>query len=163
MLALCKEKLTPDARFREAALAPNSKMGDVRDLLRNDAQTTRVLLADDDQDVCTLLEAVLAPYCEVTAVADAESALECLEAQPPFDIIISDYMLPGITGLEFVARVRRGGDERTPILMISGHGSLEVGDRAKAAGANAFLDKPFTLTQLKTTLGSLLQPHARIA
>lgn len=118
----------------------------------------RVLVADDDADVCALLRAVLAPLADVTAVADAEAALELIAEEPPFDAIISDFMLPGITGLEFVKRVR--DDEcasRVPILMISGHGACEVGERARAAGADAFLDKPFTLEQLRAVVRHLLR------
>ena len=118
----------------------------------------RVLIADDDDDVCALLRVVLEPFADVTTVADAESALEVLAQQPAFDAIISDFMLPGITGLEFVQRVRDDeGDARVPILIISGHGALEVGERARAAGADAFLDKPFTLTQLRDTVDTLLR------
>ncbi len=118
----------------------------------------RVLVADDDADICALLRAVLAPLADVTTVGDAESALELLAAQPPYDAIISDFMLPGITGLEFVKRVR--DDEHAshvPILMISGHGSWEVGERAREAGADAFLDKPFTLAQLRAAVRHLLR------
>jgi CheY-like chemotaxis protein len=115
------------------------------------------LVADDDDDVCALLRAVLAPIASVTTVGDAETALELLAEQPPYDAIISDFMLPGITGLEFVRRVRdHERVRRVPILMISGHGSLEVGERARAAGADAFLDKPFTLAQLRAVVHHLL-------
>ena len=123
----------------------------------------RALVADDDPDVCALLEVVLAPFADVTTVPDAESALALLATQA-FDVIVSDFMLPGISGLEFVARVR-GGEHAAavPILMISGHGALGVGERARAAGVDAFLDKPFTLAQLRATIGSLLFPRVRYA
>lgn len=115
----------------------------------------RALVADDDGDVCALLTLALKPVCDVTAVHDAEAALRLLADGNAFDVIISDFMLPGISGIEFVQRVRHGQAARTPILMISGHGQI-VCERARAAGADAFLDKPFTLSQLKTTLDSLL-------
>jgi CheY-like chemotaxis protein len=124
----------------------------------------RVLVADDDVDVCALLQIVLAPLARVTVVHDAESALNLLAVEKPYDVIISDFMLPGIDGLEFVERVRSGTHaERVPILMISGHGALGVGERARAAGADAFLDKPFTLSELRATIGSLLAPRVRFA
>ena len=125
----------------------------------------RVLVADDDDDVCALLRVVLEPLAHVTTVGDAESALEVIAAQPAFDAIISDFMLPGITGLEFVERVRVDESQaRVPILMISGHGALGVGERARAAGADAFLDKPFTLEQLRVTVSALLcGPRVRFA
>jgi CheY-like chemotaxis protein len=123
----------------------------------------RVLVADDDTAVCALLELVLAPIALVTTVNDAESALALLATEPPFDAIVSDFMLPGLDGIEFVRRVRSDEQEgHVPILMISGHGRL-VSDSAKAAGCDAFLDKPFTLAQLRATIGSLLAPKVRFA
>jgi CheY-like chemotaxis protein len=123
----------------------------------------RVLVADDDAAVCALLETVLAPLATITSVSDAEAALALLATEPPFDAIVSDYMLPGIDGVEFVRRVRcREREGRVPILMISGHGRL-VSDSAKAAGCDAFLDKPFTLAQLRATMVALLGPKARVA
>ena len=116
----------------------------------------RVLVADDAA-VCSLLALALRPYALVTAVHDAESALALL-AKEPFDAIISDFMLPGISGLEFVRRVRAGEavEKKTPILMISGHDRATIDLRAREAGADAFLNKPFTLAQLRHTIGFLL-------
>jgi CheY-like chemotaxis protein len=129
-----------------------------------DERPKRVLVADDDVDVCALLELVLAPLADVTTVHDAEAALSLLATQPAYDAIVSDFMLPGINGVEFVQRVRR--DEHVasvPILMISGHGELNVGAQARAAGVDAFLDKPFTLSQLRATIRKLLLPRVRFA
>jgi len=129
------------------------------DLFAGESQVRRrALVADDDGDVCALLTLVLAPVCDVTAVHDAEAALGLLADGVLFDVIISDFMLPGMSGLEFVQRVRRDRALRTPILMISGHGQI-VSDRARAAGADAFLDKTFTLSQLRATLSRLIESN----
>ncbi len=117
----------------------------------------RVLVADDDGDVCALLVAVLEPICDLTIVHDAETALRYLEADERYDAIVSDFMLPGITGVELVERIRgTESQSRVPILMISGHGALGIGKEATAAGADAFLDKPFTLAQLRNAVSALL-------
>jgi len=111
-----------------------------------------------------LLRVALRPLAEVTTVPDAEAALALLANDSAYDAIISDFMLPGISGLGFVERVRRERRSRVPILMISGHGALGIGDRARAAGVDAFLDKPFTLAQLRGTVVTLLsQNNARVA
>lgn len=133
----------------------------------------RVLIADDDADVCALLQVVLEPLCDLTVVHDAEAALRLIAEMPAYDAVVSDFMLPGLTGLEFVERVRRAEcdervrrsecDERVPILIISGHGSLGVGAAVRAAGADAFLDKPFTLAQLRAAVLALLAPQMRYA
>src|SRR5579875_1971283 len=118
----------------------------------------RVLVADDDPEICTLIKTILSkgPY-QVTLCNDAESALVHIQREGPYDILISDFMLPGISGIELIAQVRQtAATSRMPIVMISGHSNYAMDARAKAAGANAFLNKPFTLSQLRTTVQQLL-------
>jgi two-component system response regulator CpxR len=114
------------------------------------------LVADDDPAICMLIETVLrrGPY-ETTACADGESAMLAFDHEGPFDMMICDFMLPGITGLDLIERVRSRENGNLPILMISGHAS-QVMDRARHAGADAFLNKPFTLSQLRTAVANLL-------
>ena len=120
------------------------------------AALKRVLVADDDDAVCALLSRVLRPLALVTAVGDGEAAIAALN-RIRFDAIVSDYALPGMDGLALVRLVRAlTPAPPIPILMISAHGA-EVGDeRARAAGADAFLAKPFSLEQLRSALGKLL-------
>jgi CheY-like chemotaxis protein len=118
----------------------------------------RVLVADDDPEICTLIKTILGkgPY-EITACNDAESALMHIQRGQAFDLLISDFMLPGISGIELITQIRQHGPTaRLPIVMISGHSNYAMDARAKAAGANAFLDKPFTLAQLRTTVRQVL-------
>ena len=116
----------------------------------------RVLVADDDPAICTLIETVLrrGPY-EIRTCADGESAILAFERDGPFDMMICDFMLPGITGLDLIERVRSGDNARVPILLISGH-ATQIGERARVAGADAFLNKPFTLSQLRSAVATLL-------
>lgn len=126
----------------------------------------RVLIADDDPAICTLIETVLrkGPY-EIVIRNDAESALVALDREGRFDLIICDFMLPGISGIDLIERLR--ADERThavPILMVSGHTNYAMDGRAKTAGANLFLNKPFTISQLRTAVNALLSaPRAESA
>lgn len=118
----------------------------------------RVLIADDDPAICTLIDTVLrkGPY-DMQVCNDAESALVAIGREEPFDIIICDFMLPGISGLDLVERLRSTDKtRRTPILMISGHTNYAMDGRAKNAGANMFLNKPFTISQLRTAVNQLI-------
>ena len=120
--------------------------------------TWRVLVADDDPEICTLIKTILGkgPY-DVTVCHDAESALLRIQRDEPYDILISDFMLPGMSGIELISRVRQNAPtSRLPIVMISGHNNYAMDSRAKSVGANAFLNKPFTLSQLRTTVHQLL-------
>jgi two-component system phosphate regulon response regulator PhoB len=118
----------------------------------------RVLIADDDPAICMLIETILkkGPY-ETVSCSDAESALDTLAQQDPFDIIVCDFMLPGISGLDLIERVRADARTRSlPILMISGHTTYAMDGRAKNAGANLFLNKPFSVSQLRAAVESLI-------
>jgi CheY-like chemotaxis protein len=118
----------------------------------------RVLVADDDPEICTLIKTILGkgPY-DITLCQDAESALVHIQREEAYDILISDFMLPGISGIELITQVRQNAaTARMPIVMISGHSNYAMDARAKTAGANAFLNKPFTLSQLRTTVHQLL-------
>jgi CheY-like chemotaxis protein len=120
----------------------------------------RVLIADDDPAICTLIDTVLrkGPY-EMIMCNDAESALVAVDRQGPFDIIVCDFMLPGISGIDLIERLRAKESTRgVPILMISGHTNYAMDGRAKNAGANLFLNKPFTISQLRSAVNQLLSP-----
>jgi DNA-binding response OmpR family regulator len=123
----------------------------------------RVLIADDDPAICTLIDTVLrkGPY-EMIMCNDAESALVAVDRQGPFDIIICDFMLPGISGIDLVERLRsKEGTRGVPILMISGHTNYAMDGRAKNAGANLFLNKPFTISQLRSAVTTLLSESTK--
>src|SRR6202049_5137403 len=118
----------------------------------------RVRVADDDPEICTLIKTILArgPY-DVTLCEDAESALVHIQRDDPYDILISDFMMPGISGIELITQVRQHRPTpHMPIVMISGHNNYAMDERAKEAGANAFLNKPFTLAQLRSRVHQLL-------
>jgi CheY-like chemotaxis protein len=120
--------------------------------------TWRVLVADDDPVICTLIKAILGrgPY-DVTSCNDAESALVHIGKDEPYDILISDFMLPGISGIDLITQLRQNrAMSRMPVVMISGHNNYAMGERAREAGANAFLNKPFTAAQLRTIIQQLL-------
>jgi len=118
---------------------------------------TRVLLVDDDSDLCALVSTSLNSRCEVQVAHDAERALNLL-ANEPFDILITDYVLPGMDGLGLVERVRKCERlHELPVVVISGNAPArdEVDRRAIAAGADCFIPKPFTLQELRSTVHSL--------
>lgn len=128
-------------------------------------QTIRVLVADDDADMRTLMATVLRmPTYEVVLCGDAESALVRANDKKPYDVIVSDFMLPGMSGLELIQRLRSNPrTAKVPILMISAHTNYGMEDRAKAAGANHFLNKPFTLSQLRSALTGILASKSESA
>jgi ribonuclease P protein subunit RPR2 len=108
----------------------------------------RLLLVDDDPGLRALLRATLdAVDIEVEDAEDAPSAERAIGARRP-DAIVLDVNLPGVDGLTFCRRLkRRRGTREIPVVILSGSdgGSPEA---ASAAGADAYLGKPFSPLEL---------------
>jgi CheY-like chemotaxis protein len=98
------------------------------------------LIVDDDEATRGILDKALraAGATKVRAAEDAISAL-ALMAAAPADVVISDLMMPGMDGLEFVAALR-AAHAKAHILILTGYANMA--DQARAAGANAVLQKP---------------------
>ena len=87
---------------------------------------------------------------------DGKEALAKIAADSSIDLILCDWNMPNMTGIEFV-KVLRGSGNQTPIVMCTTEGSDAKVVEATGSGANGYLTKPFTPDQLKTKLGAFLQ------
>lgn len=87
---------------------------------------------------------------DVRVAESAEEGLALLDVFKP-DAVVLDFNLPGINGLEALSRIR-AFDQRLPVVMITGHGSVELAVEAMKAGARDFLTKPVALAKLKLLL-----------
>jgi DNA-binding NtrC family response regulator len=112
---------------------------------------TRVLLVDDDESFRRVQEYQLdsAGY-QVTSVADGEAALEAFR-EGLHDLVVTDVRMPGLDGLELLARVRAISPD-TPVVMITAQGTIETAVEAMKQGAFEFLTKPFPGEKLRLTL-----------
>lgn len=100
-----------------------------------------ILIIEDEPDIQELLRAYLedAGY-QTTVAGDGVAALERFGAQP-FDLVLLDLMLPGLTGEEFITRIRRG--RTMPIIVLSAKAGLEDKVNVLRLGADDFIPKPF--------------------
>jgi DNA-binding NtrC family response regulator len=114
-----------------------------------------VLVIDDEPVVTEAVRLVLrdAGY-SVAAALDAESGL-AHRALDTCRLVICDLMLPGHSGIEAL-RVMRERRPRLPIVMITGYATPEQAELARAAGATAFLPKPFDESELLTLVRHVL-------
>ena len=107
----------------------------------------KTLLIDDNQIVRdTLTLAWSYKKCFIKAVATAEAGLRALETEH-FDVIICDFRLPGINGVEFFKRALQSQPDTIRVL-ISGYGSEKIIAEAFEVGVHEFMKKPFSLTAL---------------
>jgi len=105
----------------------------------------RVLVADDSRVMRQIVIRTLrqAGYeWEVREAADGEQALEAVRVDEP-DVILSDWNMPGMTGLELLRRLRQEGFE-TPLGFVTSEGSPEMRTLAEREGALFLIAKPFT-------------------
>ena len=127
----------------------------------------RVLLADDNADMRGYLQRLLQPGYQVTAVADGQAALDAVRAQP-FDLVISDVMMPGLDGLQLVGELRANSRAPDlPVLLLSARAGQEAAIEGLEAGADDYLVKPFSAAELlarvraTVELARLRSHHAR--
>lgn len=100
----------------------------------------RVLLADDDEELCEMLSAYLVREgFDVDCAHDGEAALE-LALRGGYDLIVLDVMMPGRDGFEVLRRLRR--DSFTPVLMLTARGSDVDSIVGLELGADDYLPKP---------------------
>src|SRR5947209_760071 len=111
----------------------------------------RFLIVDDEQSIRRLCMTIGASLGFVCAEAEtAEAALARLETHAP-DIVLSDLMLPNMTGVELLRRVKLQLP-RTEVAIMTGHGSIESAVQAMKLGAYDYVTKPFRVEELKLAL-----------
>jgi len=115
----------------------------------------RVLIVEDSPEQASLLAGLVeASGFDVEVAVDGESALEALARRTP-DIVATDLMLPGITGLDVVDAVKRDYPI-TPVVLMTAFGSGEIAARALKRGAASYVPKRNVHTELIPTLRSTL-------
>jgi two-component system nitrogen regulation response regulator NtrX len=103
-----------------------------------------ILVVDDEAGVRSSLAGILGDEgYAVEAVESGEAALAALENRR-YDLLLLDVWMPGMDGLEVLARVRTL-DPEVPVVVISGHGSIETAVKAVRMGAQDFVEKPLAL------------------
>ncbi len=119
-----------------------------------------ILVIDDEPHLRTLLAYNLKlDGFEVTTAGDGPAGLAAARREPRPDVILLDWMMPGMDGLEVLTALK--GEEATrgiPVVMLSAKGMLADGERATKMGADGYLTKPFDPAQvgrlLRESLGA---------
>ena len=119
-------------------------------------RSSRILLVDDEAIVRKVIRTVLEqPGLYMVEAEDGEKAIELLLAEP-FDLIIADKNLPGITGLDVIRRAK-AVDPRMGALLITAYASRESADEAMAMGVDDYLVKPFEMNDLLEKVDEALE------
>jgi putative nucleotidyltransferase with HDIG domain len=117
----------------------------------------RVLIADDEPEIRHVLSDLLSPHFDSLTVASAEEALERL-GEGDYDLVISDIMMGGMSGLELIPLVKELSPD-TVVIMISGVQTVESAINALRAGAFDYVMKPFDLHHVEAAVSRALEHH----
>ena len=119
--------------------------------LANDDAKSRVLIVDDDVAIRNAVRRLLVrAEFNVTTANSALEALELLKTQR-FDAIVTDIMMPGMDGLEFLRLLRRS-DRELPVIILTGHPTLESAVMAVKEGGFRYVMKPFEADELSSAV-----------
>ena len=123
--------------------------------------TATILIVEDDPALLAGLALNLrrAGY-RVRTAADGTAALAALESEAP-DLVLLDLMLPGVDGLEILRRIR-SGDAALPVVVLTALGEEDDKVRGLDVGANDYVTKPFSITELLARVRASLRARAAV-
>jgi two-component system, OmpR family, phosphate regulon response regulator PhoB len=120
--------------------------------------TARIMIVEDEEPLTLLLRYNLEAegYAVDVAARGDEAEVKLKEAAP--DLIVLDWMLPGMSGIELCRRLRaRSETERLPIIMLTARGEESERIRGLATGADDYIVKPFSVPELLARIRALLR------
>ncbi len=122
---------------------------------------SKVLLVDDSAVMRKIIQRNIKEtgliVDEFVEAGDGKQALERISDSGDLDLILLDWNMPNMSGIEFVRTLRSlNMPKRIPVVMVTTEGSDSKVSEAKESGADGYLTKPFTADQLRDTLGSYL-------
>ncbi|TDJ32818.1 MAG: sigma-54-dependent Fis family transcriptional regulator [Gammaproteobacteria bacterium] len=118
-----------------------------------------ILVADDEPDIRNLVKEILEDEgYEVTTAESGEAARQARRQRRP-DMILLDIWMPDIDGISLLREWSEAGQLPCPVIMISGHGTVETAVEATRLGAYDFIEKPLSLAKLLVTVERALESH----
>lgn len=116
-----------------------------------DAKMKKILVIDDEQPTLKMFRLFLSAYgYEVLTEESGESGLECFEKEQP-DIVLTDVKMPGMDGIEVLKRIKEKRP-RTEVIVITGHGDMDLAIQALNMDATDFINKPVNRQALEQAL-----------
>jgi len=125
-------------------------------------QPIKLLIVDDNKEILDYLKDYFDKIYDVTVAYDGQMALELLEIQP-FDIIISDVMMPELDGLHFCKRVKQNiNTSHIPFMLLTARTETSQQIKGIEMGADDYITKPFSTPLLAAKITNLLRSRKRL-
>lgn len=119
----------------------------------------RIVVAEDDPAIATMLQKVLSQHYDVVLAQDGRQALALAQTQPKPSLLMLDVMMPGMDGHAVAAEVRKSADLKSvPIIFLTAKSSASDVIKGIQSGARHYITKPFkiddVLAKVKKVLGA---------
>jgi len=118
--------------------------------------TARILVVDDEPDIRFLLKDILEDEGYLVDVAEHASAANEIRLVSDPDLILLDIWMPQVDGVTLLKQWKSSGEDLCPVVMMSGHGTVETAVEATRHGAIDFVEKPLSMAKLLSTVKSAL-------
>jgi len=123
----------------------------------------RILVVDDEPDIRVLLKDILEDEGYEVDVAEHAKAANDIRSRLDPDLVLLDIWMPEVDGVTLLKQWKSAGDDRCPVVMMSGHGTVETAVEATRYGAVDFIEKPLSMAKLLSTVKSALAGSGREA
>jgi len=118
---------------------------------------SRMIVADDEEEVCRNIVKIMSRTGVIVDYStDGETAVQMMrearEAGRPYDLILLDWKMPGLNGLETARLIRKNYPEKIPILLLTAYEWGDIEQEAREIGVNHFMPKPFFMSSFKDAI-----------
>ncbi|MCK5640393.1 MAG: sigma-54-dependent Fis family transcriptional regulator [Gammaproteobacteria bacterium] len=118
-----------------------------------------ILIVDDEPDIRSLLKDILEDEGYDVAVAENAEVAELSRQKQRPDLVLLDIWMPDMDGISLLKQWNNDKEASSPVIMMSGHGTVETAVEATRIGAYDFIEKPVSLGKLLTTVQRALEEH----
>lgn len=116
----------------------------------------QILLVDDDNRVRELIRTYLSEFYDVVEAATGPQALDILKKPNQIDVVILDVMMPGMTGIEVLKKIKKS-NPALGIIMLTANSTKDVAVAALKGHADDFVEKPFSVSKMKEVIEEILR------
>lgn len=127
-----------------------------------DLSRLQVLLVEDEKFAqrLELMALKQVGVTQVTVAEDGDEALRLLTSKY-FDLVLSDWNMPGASGIEILRQVRHAANQ-VPFIMLTGNKAMDNVQQAVEAGVDGYLVKPFSVSQVRSKIVHALRRHGKL-
>jgi CheY-like chemotaxis protein/predicted regulator of Ras-like GTPase activity (Roadblock/LC7/MglB family) len=124
----------------------------------------RVLIVDDDKEILLMLDFALkklGPEYDIITATGSIEALEMVQQADPFDLVVTDYVMKEITGVDLARAVRRISP-KTPVILMTAYGTKRLRATTESLGFDGYLDKPFTVQKIRGIVQQMVHVERKV-